>query len=449
METKLSIDYSNKDLRELIVPLVIEQLLAITVGLADSMMVARVGEAAVSAVSLVDSVNVLLVQVFSALATGGAVVTGQYLGRREMEKASRSGQQLLLFMGECAIVVTVLLYLMKSFILHVVFGKIAPDVAAYANTYFIITEASTFFLALYSGGAALFRAMGNSGISMRVSCVMNLVNVVGNAILIFGLHRGVEGVAIPTLVSRIVAAALMLFLLHRPSFALHLERPFQFRHEKRMIRNIVLVGVPNGIENGMFQLGKIMLLSVVTVFGTASVAANAISGTVCNFQCLPGMSIGLGMVTVVSRCVGAGDFQRARYYTRKLMKWGYAAMTGMILLTLLLLPLVLKAYGLSQEASGYARIIIWTHGLVGIVFWPAAFELPQALRAAGDTRFTMTVSASSMWVFRVVLGVVFARVLNMGVLGIWYAMYIDWVVRTIFFVVRYRGHRWELKGLKE
>jgi len=449
MQSQTSIDFSNRDLRNLIVPLVVEQLLAITVGLADSMMVARVGEAAVSAVSLVDSVNVLMVNAFAALATGGAVVVGQYLGRREMEKANRSAQQLLLFMGECALVITVLLYLLKGFILHVVFGSIEPDVAAHANIYFMIVEASTFFLAIYNAGAALFRVMGNSNISMAVSLVMNGINVAGNAILIFGFHLGVAGVAIPTLVSKIVAAVLMVVLLCRKDLTLHLSRPFSFRHEKSMIRNILYIGVPNGIEGSMFQLGKLMLLSAVTVFGTASVAANAIGNTVCTFQCLAPQSIGLGMVTVVSRCVGAGDIERARFYTRKLMKWGYVSMLAINLLLFVLTPLILRIYGLSEEANAYARIILYSHSGVGIVLWPIAFQLPQTLRAAGDTRYTMLVSSASMWTFRVILGVFFARVLNLGVLGIWYSMYIDWFFRAIFFVHRYRGHRWELKSLRD
>ena len=268
METKqLTVEFSREDLRRLMIPLVIEQLLAITVGLADSLMVAQVGAAAISAVSLVDTVNVLLVNAFAALATGGAVIAGQYLGRREMGKAGRSGQQILLFMGEVSLLVTVLLYLWKDFILGVVFGQVEADVAAYANTYYVIVEVSTPFLAIYSAGAALFRVMGNSGISMWVSALMNVVNVVGNGILIFGLHRGVEGVAIPTLVSRVIAAAAMVILLRRPNLAIQIKR-FTFHHDRYVVKNILRFGIPNGLESSMFQLGKILLLSTVSVLGT-------------------------------------------------------------------------------------------------------------------------------------------------------------------------------------
>ena len=447
METKkLTVEFNKQDLRRLIVPLVIEQLLAITVGLADSLMVSQVGEAAISAVSLVDTVNILLVGAFAALATGGAVIAGQYLGRREAEKAGHSGGQLLLFMGEVSLLVMALFYLGRSFILNVVFGHVEPDVAAYAMTYFNIVEASIPFLAIYSAGAALFRVMGNAKISMWVSMGMNLINVGGNALLIFGFHRGVEGVAIPTLVSRAVAALAMVLMLRRPGLPIHVER-FTLRHDRYVVKHILRFGVPNGLESSMFQLGKILLLSTVSVLGTASVAANAIGNTVSSFQCVAGNAMGLAIVTVVSRCVGAGDYEKARLYTKKLMKTAYLYMGGSIAVILLLLPVILRLYAVSDQTAEYARQIIWMHGIAALFFWPAAFTLPQALRSAGDTRFTMVVSTISMWTIRVGFGVLLGRYWGFGVLGIWMAMLLDWVVRTAFFLPRFHGHKWETMAL--
>ena len=450
MENKqLSVEFTARDLRKLVVPLVVEQLLAITVGLSDSLMVAQVGEAAMSAVSLVDTVNVLLVNAFAALATGGAVIAGQYLGRREPDKAGHSGQQLLLFMGEVSLLITVLFYLGKGFILGVVFGQVEPDVAAYANTYFMIVEASTPFLAIYSAGAVLFRVMGNSGISMWVSLTMNAINVVGNAILIFAVGMEVEGVAYPTLVSRIFAAvAMVVLLLKRPNLPLRVEH-FTFRHDRYVVKNILRFGVPNGLENSMFQLGKILLLSTVSVLGTASVAANAIGNTIASFQCVAGTALGLAIVTVVSRCIGAGSYERARHYTKKLMKTAYLYMTLTIVVLWLLMPLIMRLYNVSPEAQDYAEKIIWMHGGFGIVIWPAAFTLPQALRAAGDTRFTLIVSTVSMWTLRVGLGVLMGRFWGFGVLGIWIAMFFDWILRAVLFIIRFRGHKWETMGLTE
>ncbi len=445
METR-EIEFSNQDLRRLIVPLIIEQLLAITVGLCDSLMVSQVGEAAISAVSLVDSVNVLLVNAFAALATGGAVIAGQYLGRREMEKAGHSGAQLLLFMIEASLLVMALFYLGKGFILHVVFGQVEPDVAAYADTYFVIVEASIPFLAVYNAGAALFRMMGNSQISMWVSLLMNLINVGGNAWLIFGLGMGVEGVAIPTLVSRMFAAASILVLLRRKDLPLKIDR-FTLKHDPYVVKNILRFGVPNGMESSMFQLGKILLLSTVSVLGTASVAANAIGNTFATFHCMPGLAIGLAMVTVVSRCVGAGDIGKARFYTKKLMKLTYLFMGICIAITLIVMSPVLRLYNVSQEAENYARQIIWFHGIAGAVFWPMAFALPNALRAAGDTRFTLVASSVSMWTMRVGFGILLGRFWGMGVVGIWVAMFFDWLLRIALFVPRFHGHKWETMGL--
>ena len=429
-------------------PLIIEQLLAITVGLADSIMVAQVGEAAMSAVSLVDTVNVLLVNAFSALATGGAVIVGQYLGRREADKAGHAGTQLLLFMAESSLLITLLFYLGKGFILNVVFGQVEADVAAYADLYYMIVEASIPFLAVYSAGAALFRVMGNSAISMKVSLLMNIINVVGNAILVFGVKLGVAGVAIPTLVSRAVAAAAVTVLLSRPGLALRLEK-FSLRHDGRIFKHILRFGIPNGLESSMFQLGKILLLSTVSALGTASVAANAIGNTVCGFQIVPGSAMGLAMVTVVSRCVGAGSYEKARYYTKKLMKYTYFFMTLTIAGSLVLLPMILKLYNVSAEAEHYARIIIWMHGIVGIPLWPLAFTLPNALRAAGDTRFTLVASTVSMWTMRVGLGILMGTYWGLGVLGIWIAMLVDWAVRGVFFIPRFMGHKWAIMGIHE
>jgi putative MATE family efflux protein len=445
---KIETTFSDQDLRRLIVPLVIEQLLAITVGLFDSVMVSQVGEAAISAVSLVDTVNVLMVNAFSALATGGAVIAGQYLGRRESVKAGHSGAQLLLFMGEVSILITALFYLAKGFVLGVVFGQVEPDVAAYADTYYMIVEASIPFLAIYSAGAALFRVMGNSKISMWVSLLMNLINVSGNALLIFVVRMGVEGVAIPTLVSRAVGAAVIVALLKRPELPLRVER-FTFRHDRYVVKNILRFGVPNGLESSMFQLGKILLLSTVAVLGTASVAANAIGNTVCTFQCVPGNALGLAMVTVVSRCVGAGQYDRARAYTKKLLKSTYLFMAGTIVLILVLLPLIMKLYNVSAQAAEYARQIIWMHGLAAMILWPASFTLPQALRAAGDTRFTMVVSTVSMWTLRVGLGILLGRYWGFGVLGIWMAMFGDWAFRVSFFLPRFLGHKWETMSVRD
>jgi putative MATE family efflux protein len=434
--------FSNQALFKLIFPLFIEQLLAVAVGLADSLMVASVGEAAVSAVSLVDNINVLLINVFSALATGGAVVAGQFIGHGDTKKAARSGEQLVVFVTLISLVVMVIMYLGKPFILHVVFGKIEPDVMDYADRYLMIVNASIPFLALYNSGAALFRAQGNSKVSMKTSLLMNGINIVGNAILVFGFRFGVEGVAIPTLVSRMTAAIVIILLLRNQELAIHISKPFHYRFDGKMVKRILGIGIPNGIENSMFQLGKIVLLSLISTFGTTAIAANAVSNTIAGIEILPGQAIGLAMTTVVSQCVGADDFVQVRYYTKKLMKYAISAMAVLNILILILLPFLMNIYHLSAETTRVTEQILLLHGIMAIFIWPFSFTLPSTLRAASDVRFTMFVGICSMWFCRIILGFFFGKTLGLGVFGTWVAMIVDWCVRSIFFVKRYLGNKW-------
>ena len=439
--------FSSRDLVRLLIPLMIEQLLAVTVGLADSLMVASVGEAAVSSVSLVDTVNVLLVNTCSALATGGAIVTGQLLGMREGQRAQRSAEQLLLFMTALSLAVTAAMYCLRHLIIYGLFGAVELDVAANAELYFNIVELSIPFLAVYSAGAALFRVMGNSKVSMQISFVMNLINVAGNAFLIFGLRWNVAGVALPTLVSRMFAAVAVIWLLRDRSLPVHVSGDFRPSFDGPVIRSIVRTGVPNGIEGSMFQLGKILLLSVASQFGTASITANAIGNTIGSFQCLAGNAIGMALITVVSQCVGRRDYDGVRYYTKKLMLATYAAMFVTNVAILAATPAILSIYHVSAEASDLAFKIIWMHGTMSILFWPMAFTFPQTLRAAGDTAFAMAASTLSMWLFRLILGTLLATRGGFGVLGIWMAMFVDWFVRITCFVLRYRSGKWKKMGV--
>lgn len=438
--------FSRKALISLIIPLIIEQLLAVAVGMADTIMVANVGEAGVSAVSLVDSVNILLIHIFAALATGGAVVAGQYIGRNERKKASKAGEQLIVFVTLISLVIMTLMYAGRSFILNVVFGSIEPQVAEYANNYMMIVFASIPFIAIYNSGAALFRAMGNSKITMKTSLLMNGINVVGNAILIYGFNMGVEGVAIPTLLSRAVAAIIIVLLLRDQSLIIHISKPLKYKFDGKMVKSILQVGIPNGIENSMFQLGKILLLSVVSGFGTVAITANAVANTVTAFQVLPGAAIGLGLITVVSQCVGAGDFQQARYYTKVLHKYTYIATAFINGIVILGISFILKMYNLSPETAALARKIIIFYGINASLVWPVAFTLPNTLRAAKDVRYAMFVSIGSMWIVRIGLGILFAKYLGFETFGVWMGMICDWYVRTGFFIHRYRGSKWQEKS---
>ena len=439
--------FSNRALKRLIVPMIIEQFLAILVGMSDSIMVATVGEHAVSGVSLVDNIFILLIYLFAALATGGAVVMGQYLGQNKHEKANRAVNQLILFTALFAICIMIGLYLARNLILHRVFGAIEANVMEASKTYLLIVSASIPFIALYNAGAAVFRTMGNSKVPMYLSLMMNAINVGGNAILIFGFGMGVAGAATSTLVSRVISAVAIILLLCSPEHLLHLERPFSFKLDFGMLKKIAYIGIPNGLENGMFQLGKIMVLSMITGFGTAAIAANAVSNIIATFQVLPGMSVGMAVITVCSRCVGAGDYEAARYYTRKILKLVHILIIVFSVTTLVALPGIMHLYNLSDDAMTFTKQIIWYHGICCMLIWPEAFTLPNTLRAASDVKFCMILSIISMWVFRIAFSYIIAVRMGMGVLGVWIAMTIDWAVRAVLFIIRYRGKRWQHKSI--
>ena len=435
--------FSRNDLVRLIIPLIVDQFLQVAVGLSDSIMVARVGEAAVSGVSLVDTVMLLIINIFTALATGGAVIAGQYLGRKDPKTGCEATAQLFNFTFLFSIFIMILGYLGQNVILYHVFGKIEPEVMKDSRTYLLIVLSSIPMIAMYNARAAIFRAMGNSNIAMKTSLLMNSINVFGNALLIFGFHRGVEGVAIPTVVSRGVACVVILILLNNQEHELHILHPYPFKIKWNVLKKILYIGIPNGLENSMFQLGKIAVLSLVSGLGTASLAANAVGNNIANFAILPGMSFGFALLTVCAQCVGAGDFEQVKYYTKHMLRVEYLCLIASNLIVILALPFILSVYNLSDEAAQYANDIILYHAACVVTIWPLSFTLPNTLRAAADVKVTMVLSIISMWVFRFGFSYLLTMVFHMGIFGVWVAMTIDWLVRGIFFVCRYRSGRWQ------
>ena len=434
--------FTNKDIRKLIIPLIIEQFLTVLVGMADTIMVSQAGEAAISAVSLVDTVNVLLINVFTALANGGAVVAGQFLGHKNRNESCKVANQLLIFASIFSTVVMVFLIGLHNLILHGAFGDISEDVMDSAKIYLLITALSIPFIAIYNAGAALFRAMGNSKITMVVTLIMNAINVIGNAILIFGLRMGVAGVAIPTTVSRIIAAMIIIALLFNEKRDITLKGFFKCKLELSVVKKILYIGVPNGLENSMFQFGKIVVLSLVATFGTSAIAANAVGNTIAMFQIIPGIAIGMAMVSVTAQCVGAQDYEQVKYYNKKLIKIAYGAMLLINAIVVAILPLILKLYNLGTEAAEITQWIIIFHAICACLIWPVSFCLPNTLRAANDVKFCLVVSVISMWAVRIAPSYVLAGNLGLGVKGVWIGMILDWCVRSLFFVIHYKREKW-------
>lgn len=434
--------FSKQALRRLIIPLIIEQFLSVMVGMADIMMVSAAGETAVSSVALVDLINVLIINVFSALATGGAVVCAQSIGAQELDRANRAANQLMYIVTAAALVIMGLVLLLHRWLLGLLFGQVEPAVMEGAVTYFVISAWSYPFIALYNGCAALLRAMGNSRASMYVSALMNVLNVIGNAVLVYGFHMGVAGVALPSLFSRAVAAAVMLALLHSGRGLVRIHGLLRFRFEPPTMAKILRIGIPNGLENSFFQLGRVVLVSLISTFGTAQTAANAVANNIDNFGVIPGQAMGLALITVVGQCVGAQEWEQVRFYTKKLVKFTYLCTWGLNAVLLLGLPLILSLYSLTPETHWYAAVLIWIHNGCAMLFWPLAFTMPNALRAAGDVRVPMAVSIVSMVTVRVGGSYLMGLHFGLGAIGVWIAMVGDWIVRVICFVLRARKKLW-------
>ena len=437
--------FDRHSLTALIIPLIIEQFLAMLIGAADTIMVSSCGEAAVSGVSLVDTINILLIQVFSALATGGAVVAAQYLGMGKKEDAKESSKQLMIVVLVVSLIVTILSLITHRPLLRVIFGSIDNEVIANAQIYFLLSALSYPFLSLYNGVAALFRSMGNSKISMITSFFMNGLNIVGNAILIYGAGWAVFGAALATLISRILGAIYMIWLLLKKDNPLSISGILHTRLSWKMVRSILVIGVPNGIENGLFQVGKILVASLISSFGTYAITANAVSNTLAGLEIVPSSAIGLAMITVVGQCIGAGDDKQTAEYTKKLMVLSYIAMLICNLLMTFGCPLLISFYNTSAETAQIAKELVWIHSLMGIIFWPASFTLPNALRAAGDAKFTMIISMLSMWLCRIGMSFLLGVYFNMGVQGVWIAMTIDWIFRAALYIWRFARGGWKGK----
>ncbi len=438
--------FTREQLKKLIIPLMLEQLLVVSVGLVDTLMVSQAGDAAISGVALVDNINRLIIQIMAALATGGTVVCSQYLGRRDYHNASKASAQLHMVMLAFALSMTALAVFLTRPVLDAIFGQVTQEVMDCAVLYFVVTSFSYPFLAVYSAGAAIFRSQGNSKISMQISLLMNAVNVGANTVFVFACHWSVFGVAMATVLSYVCASLIMLCCMYGRSHDLRNTSACDFLPNGRLIRSIMVIGIPSGIENGTFQIGKLLVASMVSTFGTASIAANAIGYTVTDFFNIPALSMGLALITIVGQCVGAGEKEQAKQYTKQIMKYSYYCDWACKLSLFVLAGWICRSFHLSPQAYDIAVQILHWFCIVALPIWPLSFTLPNAMRASGDIWYTMLSSLLSMWVFRVGGSYLLGVVLGLGVLGIWFGMFVDWAARALLFSVRFRSGAWLKHG---
>lgn len=435
--------FSNQDLKKLIIPLIIEQILIMIVGMADTMMVSYVGEAAISGVGLVDMINNLIITVLTAIATGGAVIVSQYIGSQNKKNAIFASGQLMTITAVISIMIMLVCLVFRYSILSLFFGSIDSDVMQASLTYFFITALSFPFLGIYNSASAMFRSIGKTRIIMYLSLLMNMINIVGNYLGIFIFHAGVAGVAVPTLVSRIVVAVIIFILSCNQHNAVYIKIKDIFSINTTMIQKILHIAIPNGIENGLFTLGRVLVTSIVALFGTSQIAANSVAGSIDQIAVVVVNAMNLAIVTIVGQCVGANQYQQAQHYMKKLMKISYLATALMGGLVIVLLPWILDLYTLSHEAQQLTYVLVIMHNIMAFALHPTSFVLPNGLRAAGDVHYSMYIGIFSMIVFRLGSAFLFGVILNMGILGVWIAMGLDWLYRSVCFVIRLIKGKWK------
>ena len=434
--------FTNRMIRNLLVPVVLEQILNSIMGTADTMMVSNVGSAALSAVSLVDSINVLLIQAFSALAAGGAIVCAQYIGQRNYEKANMSARQVLFIITAISVVVSAVCLIFQKPLLRLIFGAVDADVMRASEIYFFFTALSFPFIAAYDSAASIFRAQENTKGPMTISMISNIMNIGGNAVLIWVFHLGVAGAAISTLVSRIFCAVVVLWQLRKDRQPVVVKDYLKIRPDWSMIGRILGLGIPSGIENSMFQLGKLAIQSTVSTLGTAAIAAQAMTNILENLNGIAAIGVGVGLMTIVGQCLGAGRKDEAVYYIKKLCVIAEAVIiVSCLIVYILVRPVTILGGMESTSAEMCIHMITWIT-IVKPVVWTMAFVPGYGLRAAGDVKFSMITSCCTMWACRFCLCVFLIRVLGFGPMGVWIGMFADWSVRGIIYAIRLKNKKW-------
>lgn len=434
--------FTNRMIRSLLIPVVLEQLLNSIMGTADTMMVSNVGSAAISAVSLVDSINILVIQAFSALAAGGAIVCAQYIGQQNQERANESARQVLFIITLISIVVSAICLGFKKPLLRLIFGSVEADVMRASEIYFFYTALSFPFIALYDAAASIFRAQDNTKGPMTISMISNIMNIVGNAIMIWGFHMGVAGAAIATLISRIFCALVVLIQLRRDRQPIVVRDYLKIRPDWPMIGRILGIGIPSGVENSMFQLGKLAIQSTVSTLGTVAIAAQAMTNILENLNGIAGIGVGVGLMTIVGQCMGANRKDEAVYYIKKLSVIAEVTIIVSCLLVFILTRPVTMLGGMEKTSADMCWHMVMWITIVKPIVWVSAFVPAYGLRAAGDVKFSMISSCAVMWLCRFCLSVLLIRGLGFGPMGVWIGMFADWTVRAVLFTWRFHSRKW-------
>lgn len=453
--------FSRRDLLKIIIPVFFQQILAMTVGMINTMMVSNAGDAAVAGVSLVVTLDNVLIVFFTALVTGGSVIVAQRLGTSNTKDISEAAKQLMYATSIVATVVMATVLIFRVPLLNALFGDAEPEVLKHANDYFFLVCLSFPFLAISEAAGACFRSSGNSIIPLLTSLSINGILIGCNSIFIIWLDMGAQGAALSTLIARICGAAILLILVLNKKYPVHIENLFHYKPSLKVIKGILQIGVPNGIENTLFQFGRLLTQSLISTFATAVIAANSMALNLANFQYAVNTAFSVVMIPVVGRCIGAKRIDQAKHYSFKLMMAEYGMMWLVIAFTLIFIRPLMSAYGVSEDAVELTIKLVLYHSIMAAAIYPLGFLLPTTFRAASDVRFTLFVSMISMWVLRVALAYFLALEsvtlfnaitlpgLGMGIMGVWVAMFLDWILRSTLYLIRYLRGRWLKSKLLE
>lgn len=434
--------FSNADLKKLIIPLTLEQILFMLVGIADTLMVSAIGEEAISGVSLINILEYFTYTVMSAICSGGGIVISQYIGAKNNRLAKETSNQLVSLALGISFVWTGLGIYFHAEFLNLLYGNVDSGVMQAADTYFLIAVCSIPCVAVHQSCSAMFRAINETKIPLYTVILLNITNIVGNYLAVYVLHAGVLGVAVATVLARVVGNALMLYFSMQTKFVLHVRIKELFKFNLLLIRKILGISIPNGIENGLFAAGKVIMTSIVALFGTTQTAANAVSNTYQISAIFFVNSINMAMLTVVGQCVGANQYEQAKYYVRKLLKLSFVCTAVLSTIVIVAMPFTLKFYNISKETQDLVIVLVIIHNIAATFLQPLCFNLPNAIRAAGDVGFTMRAGIGSMMIFRLGVAYIAGILLNYQILGVWFAMVADWFVRSLLFAYRWKSNAW-------
>ena len=436
--------FSNKALIAFLMPVLFEQLMLAGLTMADTFMVSSLGETAVAGVALVNRIDNFAKQFFVSLAQGGSVVLSQYIGARDEDKAEislKSNVRIVVLIG---LAVMLFMVVFKEQTLHLLFGGAEANVLAISSEYFTITALSYPFVALYYAGSATFRAMGESKIPFMASIAMMGINLLLKYIFIFVIKIGVTGAAYSTLLAMgIVGFGLMLMLKGKKN-RVRMVGFFKPDWDKKIVKSILTVSVPNGIEQGMFQLGALAIAGLVSGLGQASIAADSLARSITPLLYSIGAAFNAVMMMVVGQCMGAGNSDEAEMYAKHIIKLDYVLTFCNAILFMVLLKPLISVFNVSPEAQHLAFwiMVLYTSGT--IFMYPLSFALAAGLRGSGDTKFVMVIAVASMFLFRIGAAYIFVHLFHWGVIGTWVAMVSDWFIRSTLFMIRFKKGKWKL-----